>query len=112
MHHVSLLFGYMIPSALLTALCNSITYSTRTACAQDLGNYVTHKVTWYSTSAMASNVCTMLETQVSTELNRYGRKILVVKGTVHTRLRLKEIRAKVTVIDLASFDVGRLKKIS
>ena len=64
----------------------------------------------YSTSAMASNVCTMLETQGSTELNRHGRKILVVKGTVYTRLRLKEIRAEVTVIDLASFDVGRLKK--
>ena len=68
-----------------------------------------HKVMWYSTSAMASNVCTMLETQGSTELNRHGRKILVVKGTVYTRLRLKEIRAKVTVIDLASFNVGRLK---
>ena len=59
---------------------------------------------------MASNVCTMLETQGSTKLNRHGRKILVVKGTVYTRLRLKEIRAKVTVIDLASFDVGHLKK--
>ena len=53
----------------------------------------------------------MLETQGSTELNRHGRKILVVKGTVHTRLRLKEIRAKVTVIDLASFDIGRLKNL-
>ena len=52
----------------------------------------------------------MLETQGCTELNCHGRKILVVKGTVHTRLRLKEICAKVTVIDLASFDVGHLKK--
>ena len=29
---------------------------------------------------------------------------------MYTRLRLKEIRAKVTVIDLASFDVDHLKK--
>ena len=32
------------------------------------------------------------------------------KGTAHTRL--KEIRAKATVITLANFDVVRLKKIS
>ena len=43
-----------------------------------------------------------------TESNRHGTNILVVKGTAHTRL--KEIRAKATVIALASFDVGRLKK--
>ena len=55
------------------------------------------------------NVCTVLETQASTESNRHGRNILVVKGTAHTRL--KEIRAKATVIALASFDVGRLRKI-
>ena len=73
----------------------------------DLGNYVTHNVTWYSTSAMASNVCTVLETQASTEWNR---NILEVKGTAPTRF--KEIRAKTTVIALASFDVGRLRKIS
>ena len=40
--------------------------------------------------------------------NHHGTNILVVKGTVHTRL--KEIRAIATVITLASFDVGRLKK--
>ena len=51
-----------------------------------------------------------LETQASTESNRQGMNILVVKGTVHTRL--KEIHAKATVIALASFDVVRLKKIS
>ena len=70
--------------------------------------YVTHNVTWYSTSAMASNVCTVLETQASTESNPHGTDILVVKGTVHTRL--KEICAKATVIALASFGVGHLKK--
>ena len=69
-----------------------------------------HKVTWYSTNAMASNFSTVLETQASTKSNRHGRNILVVKGTVHTRL--KGIRAKATVIALASFDVGRLRKIS
>ena len=47
-----------------------------------------------------------LETPASTESNRHGTNILVVKGTAHTRL--KEIRAKATVIALASFDVGRL----
>ena len=58
--------------------------------------------------AMASNVCTVLETPAFTESNRNGTNILVVKGTVHTRL--KEICAKATVIALASFDVGCLKK--
>ena len=76
---------------------------------QDLGNYVTQNVMWYSTSAMASNVCTVLETQASTELNHHGMNILVVKGTVHARL--KEIRAKATLIALANFAVGRLRKI-
>ena len=57
---------------------------------------------------MASNVCTVLETPASTESNHNGMNILVVKGTAHTRL--KEIRAKATVIGLASFDVGCLKK--
>ena len=52
--------------------------------------------------------CTVLETPASTESNRHGTNILVVKGTAHTRL--KEICAKATVIALASFDVGRLKK--
>ena len=75
---------------------------------QALGNYVTHNATWYSTSAMASNICTVLETPASTKLNRNGTNILVVKCTAHTRL--KEIRAKATVIALASFDVGCLKK--
>ena len=63
--------------------------------AQDLENYVTHNVMWYSTSEMASNV---LETQASTESNRHGTNIVVVKGTAHARL--KEIRAKATVIAL------------
>ena len=74
---------------------------------QDLGNYVTHNVTWYSTSAMAPNVCTVLETQASTESNCLSRNILVEKGTVHTRL--KAILAKAVVITLASYDVGRFK---
>ena len=42
--------------------------------------------------------------------SRHGTNILVVKGTAHTRL--EEIRTKVAVIALASFDVGRLKEIS
>ena len=57
---------------------------------------------------MASNVCTVLKTQASIESNCQGMNILVVKGTAHTRL--KEIRAKATVIALASFDIGCLKK--
>ena len=76
--------------------------------AQDLGNYITHNVTWYSTSAMVSNVCTVLEIPASTESNCHGTNILVVNDTVHTRL--KEIHAKAMVISLANFDVGRLKK--
>ena len=67
----------------------------------------THNVMWYSISAMASNV---LETQASTESNCRGTNILVLKGTAHARL--KEIRAKATVIALANFDIGRLRKIS
>ena len=66
-----------------------------------------HDVTWYSTSAMASNICTVLETPASTESYRNSTNILVVEDTAHTSL--KEIRAKSTVIVLASFDVGRLK---
>ena len=73
----------------------------------DLGNYVMHNVMWYN--AMASN-CTVLETEVSTKSNHHDTNILVVKGTAHTRL--KEIRAKATVIALTNFDVGCLKKIS
>ena len=57
---------------------------------------------------MVSIICTVLETQASTKSNHHSRNILVVKGTAHRRL--KEIRAKATVIALASFDVGRLKK--
>ena len=64
-------------------------------------------LTWYSTSAMESNVCTVLDTPASTKLST---KILVVKGTVHTRW--KEIHAKATVIALARFDIGHLKKIT
>ena len=57
---------------------------------------------------MASNVCTVLETQASTKLNHQGMNILVVKGTAHTKL--KEIHAKAMVIALASFDVCCFKK--
>ena len=57
---------------------------------------------------MASNICTVLETEASTELNRHGTNILIVKGTAHARL--KEMRAKAMVIALASFDVGCLIK--
>ena len=49
-----------------------------------------------------------MKTQASTESNHQGTNILVVKGTVHTRL--KEICAKAMVIAFASFDVGHLKK--
>ena len=51
---------------------------------------------------------TFVKTTASTELNRHSTNILIVKDTMHTRL--KEIHAKATVIALASFDVGRLKK--
>ena len=59
---------------------------------------------------MVSNICTVLETQASTESNRHNTNILVVKGTAHARL--KEIHAKAMVIALANFDVGHLRKIS
>ena len=60
---------------------------------------------------MASNTCTVLETQASTKSNRHDTNILGVKGTAHARL--KEICAKATgVIALVNFDVGRLKKIT
>ena len=62
----------------------------------------------YSIGTMASNVCTVLETPASTGSNRHGTNILVVKGTAHRRL--KGIRAKATVITLASFDVARKKQ--
>ena len=52
----------------------------------------------------------LLETQASTKSNGHSMNILVVKGSVHARL--KEIRAKATMIALANFDVGRLRKIS
>ena len=58
---------------------------------------------------MASNVSTGLETPASTKSNRHGTTILVVKGTVHTRL--EEIHAKATVIALASFDIVRLNNL-
>ena len=51
-----------------------------------------------------------LETQASTESNYHGTNILVVKGTAHARM--KEIRTKATVIAVANFDVGHLRKIS
>jgi len=57
---------------------------------------------------MASNVCTVLKTQASNESNCCSSNILVVKGTVHKRLKV--IRVKAMVIALASFDVGCLKK--
>ena len=46
-----------------------------------------------------------MKTTASTELNRHGTNILIVKDTTHTRL--KEIHAKATVIALASFDIYR-----
>ena len=48
-----------------------------------------------------------MKTTASTELNRHSTNILIVKDTMHTRL--KEIHAKATVIALASFDIDRLK---
>ena len=48
----------------------------------------------------------MLETQASTKSNHHGTNILVVKGTVHTRL--KKIHAEAMVIALARFDVAHL----
>ena len=57
---------------------------------------------------MASHICTVFETSYSTESNRKGMNILVVKGTAHTGK--KEIHAKFTAITLASFDIGCFKK--
>ena len=42
------------------------------------------------------------------ESNREGTNTLVVKGTTHTGM--KDVRAKATVITLASLGVGQLKK--
>ena len=50
---------------------------------------------------------TFEKTTASTEVNRHGTNILIVKDTTHTRL--KEIHAKATVIALASFDIDCLK---
>ena len=60
----------------------------------------------HGTSGMASNVCTVLETQASNELYHHSKNILVVKGTVHTR----DLCKIATVIALARFYVGCLKK--
>ena len=113
LYYVSLLFGSAIPTSLLILLASLALQTVNNiakygGCMQDLGNYVTHNVTWYSTSVMASNICTVLETPAATKSNCHGMNILVVKGTSHTRL--KEIHAKATMIALASFDEGRLKK--
>ena len=56
---------------------------------------------------MAANICTLLKTTAFTELNRQGMNILVVKNTVHARM--KEICAKVMMITLAGFDAGHFK---
>ena len=117
LYYVSLLFGSAIPTSLLTLLKSYLHLFLTVDCqqhckyggrarAQDLGNYITHNVTWYSTTV--ANICTVLETPAFTKLNRNGTNILVVKGTEHTRL--KEIHVKATAIVLASFDVGHLKK--
>ena len=50
------------------------------------------KYTCHMVVQMAPNVCTVLETPVSTESNRTGTNILVVKGIAHTRL--KEFKCK------------------
>ena len=97
---------------LLINTCLTVHTCTEDHCStvgvRDLGNYIMHNVTWYN--EMASNVCTVLETEASTKLNRHDTNILVVKGTAHTKL--KEICAKAMVIALANFDIGRLKRIS
>ena len=64
----------------------------------------------HCTSAMASNVCTVGNSSFHRvePPTAQGTNILVVKGTAHTRL--KEVRAIATVIALASFDVGRLRR--
>ena len=58
---------------------------------------------------MAANVCMVLKTSASTESNRQGTNILVVKGTAHTEM--KDTRTKAMVITLASFGIGQLKKL-
>ena len=61
-----------------------------------------------TTLKMGANICTGLETSASTESNRQGTNILIVKGTAHTGM--KDIRTKATVITLASFGVDQFKK--
>ena len=121
LYYVSLLFGSAIPTSFLIFI--KIIFTLLLHCRLSTALRIvevrwartrlrelrhTHNVTWYSTSAMASNVGTVLETPASTELNHNGMNILVVKGIAHTRL--KEICAKATVIALASFDIHHLKK--
>ena len=121
LYYVSLLFGSAIPTSFLIFI--KIIFTLLLHCRLSTALRIvevqwartrlrelrhTHNVTWYSTSAMASNVGTVLETPASTELNHNGMNILVVKGIAHTRW--KEICAKATVIALASFDIHHLKK--
>ena len=95
MHNVSLHFVSTIPTSLLISTADCATALRSTAGARDL-DYVTHNVTWYSTTVLASHG------------HQVESSTLVVKGTAHAGL--KEIRAKATVIALANFDVGRLRK--
>ena len=68
-----------------------------------------HNVTCCNTGKwLLKFVCMVLETSASTELNRQGMNILVVKGTAQTGM--KDIRTKATVITLARLGIGQLKE--
>ena len=76
---------------------------------QGLRHCVMHNVTCCNTGKwLLKFVCMVLETSASTELNRQGMNILVVKGTAQTGM--KDIRTKATVITLARLGIGQLKE--
>ena len=67
-----------------------------------------HNVTCNNTGKGLLTFVQCWKTSASTESNRQGMNILVVKDNVHTGM--KDMRTKATVITSVSFGVGQLKK--
>ena len=114
-HNVSLLFGSAIPTSLFKILFTlvftstaDIAYSRRLevwrtrARLRELRHAQRHVVQYKCNGVQ--RLYSVENASFHRVENRHGTNILVVKCTAHTRL--KEIRAKATVIALASFDVG------
>ena len=110
MHHISLLFGYIIPTSLLTPVSLAL-QTVQQQYVQVQRARARLRELRHTQSHMVQYKCNGVQHLYSVgnssfhQVKSPGRSILVVKGTAHTRLR--EILAKATVIALASFDVGR-----